>query len=149
MGLLLFVTYSELSVIIAAKYHENINLFREINMPSQTILVVDDSRVSRMLIRAIITHADPEAEVVEASNGEEALNKTESIEITMATLDLNMPGMDGLLLASKLLERFPNAKIGLLTANIQEAVRQKADALCIGFISKPITEEKILAFIKG
>jgi CheY-like chemotaxis protein len=102
-----------------------------------------------MLIRAIITHADPQAQVIEASNGEEALAKVETAQVSMATLDLNMPGMDGLLLAAKLLEKFPNAKIGLLTANIQEAVRQKASTLGIGFISKPITEEKILSFIHG
>jgi CheY-like chemotaxis protein len=114
-----------------------------------TILVVDDSRVSRMLIRAIITHADPQATVIEANNGEEALAAAESAQITIATLDLNMPGMDGLLLASKLLQRFPQAKIGLLTANIQESIQHKAEALGIGFISKPITEEKILSFIHG
>lgn len=117
-------------------------------MTSNTILVVDDSRVSRMLVRAIIDHADEQAEVIEASNGEEALNKTESAQITIAILDLNMPGMDGLVLASKLIERFPNAKIGLLTANIQDIVRQKAKALGISFIPKPITEERILNFIK-
>ena len=118
-------------------------------MTSHTILVVDDSRVSRMLIRAIIAHADPQAVVIEASNGEEALAKTQATSITIATLDLNMPGMDGLVLAKQLIERFPNAKIGLLTANIQEMVRQKAEALGINFISKPITEEKILSFIYG
>lgn len=118
-------------------------------MTSHTILVVDDSRVSRMLIRAIIAHADPQAVVIEASNGDEALAKTQSTSITIATLDLNMPGMDGLVLAKELLQRFPKAKIGLLTANIQQMVREKADALGINFISKPITEEKILSFIYG
>lgn len=118
-------------------------------MTSHTILVVDDSRVSRMLVRAIIDHADKQAEVIEASNGEEALTKTESSQISIAILDLNMPGMDGLVLATKLLERFPTAKIGLLTANIQDMVRQKAKALGITFIGKPITEEKILGFIYG
>ena len=121
----------------------------EINMTSHIILVVDDSRVSRMLVRAIIDHADEQAEVIEASNGEEALTKVESIPINIAILDLNMPGMDGLVLASKLLERFPTAKIGLLTANIQDMVRQKARALGISFIPKPITEERILSFIYG
>ena len=116
-------------------------------MTSQTILVVDDSRVSRMLVRAIIDHANERAEVIEAGSGEEALNKSENVKIDIAILDLNMPGMDGLLLASKLLERFPSAKIGLLTANIQEIVRQKAKDLGISFIPKPITEERILNFI--
>ncbi|ALG68126.1 response regulator transcription factor [Beggiatoa leptomitoformis] len=118
-------------------------------MTSQTILVVDDSRVSRMLIRAIINQANPQAEIIEASNGDEALSKTESHPVDIATLDLNMPGMDGLLLASKLLEKYPQAKIGLLTANIQEMVRQKAHLMGIQFISKPITEEKILNFLQN
>ncbi len=102
-----------------------------------------------MLVRAIIDHADKQAQVIEASNGEEALAKTESVQITIAILDLNMPGMDGLVLATKLLERFPTVKMGLLTANIQDMVRQKAKALGISFIPKPITEERILGFIYG
>jgi two-component system chemotaxis response regulator CheY len=118
-------------------------------MTSHTILVVDDSRVSRMLVRAIIDHADKQAEVIEASNGEEALTKIETAQVTTAILDLNMPGMDGLALAEKLLERFPTANIGLLTANIQDIVRQKAEALGITFLPKPITEERILGFIYG
>jgi two-component system chemotaxis response regulator CheY len=121
----------------------------EKNMTSQTILVVDDSRVSRMLVRAIIDHADKQAQVIEASNGEEALTRTESVQISLAILDLNMPGMDGLVLASKLRERFPTIKMGLLTANIQEMVRKKANELGITFIPKPITEERILGFIYG
>jgi len=118
-------------------------------MTSHTILVVDDSRVSRMLVRAIIDHADKQAQVIEASNGEEALSKIEATQITIAILDLNMPGMDGLVLATKLLERFSELKIGLLTANIQDIVRQKAEELGITFIPKPITEERILGFING
>jgi two-component system, chemotaxis family, chemotaxis protein CheY len=121
----------------------------EIHMTSHTILVVDDSRVSRMLVRAIIDHANKQTQVIEASNGEEALIKTESTQIHIAILDLNMPGMDGLALATKLLARFPEIKIGLLTANIQDIVRQKAEALGITFIPKPITEERILGFIDG
>lgn len=118
-------------------------------MTSHTILVVDDSRVSRMLVRAIIDQANEQIQVIEASNGEEALNKTQEIQVTVAILDLNMPGMDGLVLGSKLLARFPKAKIGLLTANVQDIVREKAKALGITFIPKPITEERILGFIYG
>jgi len=102
-----------------------------------------------MLIRAIVAHTDKEIKVIEASNADEALSKINGQQINMATVDLNMPGMDGLLLASKLQEHFPGIKIGLLTANIQDRVRQKANSLGIGFISKPITEEKIINFIRG
>ena len=118
-------------------------------MTSQTILVVDDSRVSRMLVRAIIDHADKKLQIIEANTGEEALTKIKDVVITIAILDLNMPGMDGLMLAKELLQHFPDIKIGLLTANIQDMIRQKAKDLGISFIPKPITEEKILSFIYG
>ena len=116
----------------------------------ENILVVDDSRVSRMLIRTIINHVNPDATVIEAKDGKDALAKIEATNITMATVDLNMPGdINGLDLASELRGRFLNAKISLLTANIQEAVKQKAEKIGIGFIPKPITEEKILAFLNS
>jgi CheY-like chemotaxis protein len=102
-----------------------------------------------MLVRAIIDHADKKLQIIEANTGEEALIKIETTSVTIAILDLNMPGMDGLMLATELLQHFPAIRIGLLTANIQDMVRQKAKELGIGFIPKPITEEKILSFIYG
>ncbi len=122
-------------------------------MALATILIVDDSRVSRMLIRAIITQEYPTLTIVEAGNGDELLNKLPELDTThsfqFATVDLNMPGsIDGLALVTELIKRYPNIKAGLLTANIQDAIRQKAENLGIRFIAKPITEEKILAFIR-
>jgi len=122
-------------------------------MALATILIVDDSRVSRMLIRAIITQAYPTLTIVEAGNGDELLNKLPELDTThnfqFATVDLNMPGsIDGLALVTELIKRYPNIKAGLLTANIQDVIRQKAENLGIRFIAKPITEEKILAFIQ-
>jgi two-component system chemotaxis response regulator CheY len=121
----------------------------EINMISQTILLADDSRISRMLVRDIIERADIEIEIIEASNAKDALSKVADRQINIAILDLNMPGMDGLMLATELLARFPILKIGLLTANVQDIVREKAKALGVTFIAKPITEQKILTFISA
>lgn len=118
-------------------------------MSYHTILLADDSRISRMLVRGIIERADKEIEIIEASNAKDALNKVADRQINIAILDLNMPGMDGLMLATELLARFPILKIGLLTANVQDIVREKAKALGITFIAKPITEQKILSFISA
>ena len=45
-------------------------------MSFPTVLIVDDSRLSRMMIRAFITQAYPDWTIIEASNGQEALEKT-------------------------------------------------------------------------
>ena len=114
---------------------------------SKTILIVDDSRISRMLIKAIVNAAKPDWDIIEADSGEDALSKVENASFDVATLDLNMPGIDGIELAEQLKPKFPDADYSLLTANIQDAIRERASKVGIGFIEKPITEDKVLAFI--
>jgi two-component system chemotaxis response regulator CheY len=85
-----------------------------------TVLIVDDSRLSRLMIRAFIAQAHPDWTIIEASNGQEALEKTATQTVDLITIDLNMPGMDGLTLATQLKHNHPTACITLVTANIQE-----------------------------
>lgn len=118
-------------------------------MSKQTLLIVDDSRLSRMMIKGFALEAKPNWNIIEAENGEDALNKCQGKEVTYMTVDYNMPGMDGLTLCSKLKELFPPASISLLTANIQDSVKARADELGVIFIQKPITEEKIRTFVES
>ena len=112
-----------------------------------TVLIVDDSRLSRTMIRAFITNAHPDWTILEASNGQEALEKTATLTVDAMTLDLNMPGIDGLSLATQFKAKYPKAQVTLLTANIQDSVRHRAAAAGVGFIAKPITEDNVLAFL--
>jgi CheY-like chemotaxis protein len=114
-----------------------------------TVLIVDDSRLSRMMIRAFITQAHPDWTIIEASNGPEALEKTATQTVDLMTIDLNMPGMDGLTLATQLQHTYPTAYITLITANIQESVRHHAEAAGMGFIAKPVTEDNVLACLSS
>lgn len=110
-----------------------------------TVLIVDDSRLSRLMIRTFIAQAHPDWRIIEASNGQEALEKTATQAVDLMTIDLNMPGMDGLTLAAQLQHNHPTAHITLVTANIQESVRHRAAAAGMGFIAKPVTADNILA----
>jgi CheY-like chemotaxis protein len=89
----------------------------------------------------------PDWQIIEAVDGEDALKKVEDAEIDWMTIDFNMPGMDGMELAEKLKSKFPDAHISLLTAHVQDATRKKAEALGIEFIGKPITEYKIISYV--
>lgn len=111
------------------------------------MLIVDDSRLTRMMIRNIVLNKYPAWTIIEAQNSTEAIAQVESTPIDVITIDLNMPGGDGLTLATQLQEMYQKRNIALLTANIQNSIRQKAEALGIGFIPKPITKEKILNFL--
>lgn len=109
-------------------------------MSSPIIFVVDDSRASRMLTIAIIKNELPDAQLFEASNGDEALALLETTKPTLAILDMNMPGITGLELAEKIAVISPTTIRALLTANIQESTRTEAERIGVTFFKKPVSE---------
>jgi CheY-like chemotaxis protein len=112
-----------------------------------TVLVVDDSRVSRMMARQFILSARPSWSVEEAGSGEEALEKVKTLHPALILIDVNMPGIGGMAAAEQLRALCPQAHISLVTANVQNATRNRAGELGIGFMEKPITEQRIHALI--
>ncbi|NRA16400.1 MAG: response regulator [Oceanospirillaceae bacterium] len=118
-------------------------------MKRETILIVDDSRLSRMVLRKFVTQLQPDWQIIEACDGSDALGKCEVTHIDWMSIDYNMPGMDGLTLASKLKIRNPDAQMALVTANVQDSIREQAEGMGISFIQKPITLEKIQSFVKS
>ena len=108
-----------------------------------TILIVDDSRVSRMLSRQYILSMRPDWQIEEAATGEEAVTKVDGMAPDLVLLDVNMPGMGGIAAIDALRAKRPDIAITLVTANVQDAIRGKAQALNVGFLEKPITETRI------
>ena len=107
------------------------------------MLIVDDSKLARKVIRTITGEVRPDLSIIEAGNGDEAREISSGQDIEIMTIDYNMPGMDGIALATEMKASNPQARIGLLTANVQEAVRSRAKDLEIEFIPKPITKDKL------
>lgn len=111
------------------------------------LLVVDDSRTSRMLIKAIVGNLRPGWRMVEAASGDEALAAVANELPRYISLDVNMPGMSGLEVAGRLRLRHPEIIIVLCTANVQESTRQQAEKAGIYFVAKPITEKSVIEMI--
>ena len=89
------------------------------------ILIVDDSRVSRTMIRGLVATLCPEWEIIEAATGDKAAALASSARPDFITMDINMPGMSGFD-AGRLIQQFnPTIRIAVLTANIQESSREK------------------------
>ena len=112
------------------------------------VLVIDDSRVSRLMVNAILKQHFPDAHLYEAGNAEETLALEINEELSHIICDFNMPGMDGIELSTELQKRHPNTVITLLTANIQASIRNKAEDQGLFFAKKPVTEERILSILK-
>ena len=110
-------------------------------------LVVDDSKMSRMMLKKIIGNAHPDWEIMEAADGQQAVDTATGAELDIILLDYNMPIMDGGQAAEILRPLFPEAKMALLTANIQDSTKELAKNLNIDFIPKPVTEKKVLQYV--
>jgi two-component system chemotaxis response regulator CheY len=105
--------------------------------------------VSRMMLNEIFRIHYPDVAVLQAASGEAALTiLAEIAEVAAAILDFNMPGMNGLELADALVATGKVGSMALLTANVQDAIREKAEKRGLAFINKPITEDRICAYLK-
>lgn len=110
---------------------------------TQTLLVVDDSKVSRMMIKAKVQQLQPTWTLLETASGEEAVAMVRVSAPDFITMDVNMPGINGFEAVQQIRAFNTTARIAMLTANIQEASRDQAAALQVTFIKKPATEPAI------
>lgn len=116
------------------------------------VLVVDDSRMSRMMVETNLRKRYPGWQILQADNGTDAVSLCLSMPIEFVTMDVNMDGLSGIDAAEKIIPACPGTRIILLTANIQDEVRERAARLEIGFVGKPIKEaslSQIYEFIDG
>ncbi|HEY8035679.1 MAG TPA: response regulator [Methylobacter sp.] len=107
------------------------------------LLIVDDSKVSRMLIRTHILAQYPEWIISEAICGEEAIALVDNDLPDYCTMDINMPGISGTDAAEKILSKHPSIKIVIFSANIQETHQVRARSLGSILVAKPVTEKSI------
>jgi CheY-like chemotaxis protein len=105
----------------------------------KTMLIVDDSRVSRMMIRSFSAALQPDWRFIEAVSGEEAIEIAGREMIDLISMDMNMEGMSGMDAAEKIMSMQSSVFIVILSANVQAVNRSKADALGLNFVAKPVT----------
>jgi CheY-like chemotaxis protein len=112
------------------------------------VLVVDDSKLARMAIAKALNALRPDWVRVEAANADEAMALVREEPVQMALLDFNMPGRDGLTLASELRALDPAMPVAVISANHQEEVVNRAREVGTTFLPKPLTEQAISAFLQ-
>ena len=106
------------------------------------ILIVDDSGLSRRILRSILEGLGHE--VMEESDGMAAIERYFLEKPDAVILDMTMKGMHGLEVLSQLRKLDPNACVIVGTADIQSSTRDLTEnAGAYGFIEKPFTAEKV------
>lgn len=108
-----------------------------------TILVVDDSKTMRMIVKRTLRQAGyGEIPVVEASNGKEALESIKNACPNLILCDWNMPEMNGLELLQTLGSEGIQVNFGFVTSEGTPEMQQTAkDNGALFLISKPFTAD--------
>lgn len=115
---------------------------------AKTILAVDDSASIRQMVSFTLKGAG--YEVIEAVDGQDALEKANTHEINLILTDINMPRMDGLKLLELLraLANYKTTPILMLTTESGDAIKQKGrEAGATGWLVKPFDPNRLLEVI--
>ncbi|WP_157220862.1 response regulator transcription factor [Flavisphingomonas formosensis] len=115
----------------------------------RTVLIVDDSKLARIVAGKALAELQPDWTKVEAGSAAEALEKIGQLSIDIALVDFNMTEKDGLELAAELRALRPEMPIAIITANIQDEVIARAREVGAAFIAKPVTSEGLSGFVSG
>lgn len=126
-------------------------------MKPARVLIVDDSSVMRKIVGRSLRQAGLEVqEVLEASNGSEALTVARENPLDLILSDINMPLMDGLEFVRRLraIESAQDVPVVMITTEAGEAhVVQALSSGASGYIRKPFTpdqiKERVIPLLRG
>ncbi len=116
---------------------------------AQPIMLVDDSPSVRTLMRGALERE--KYEVVEAVDGEDAMDKLDGRPLGMIVCDLSMPRMDGLSFLRWLRQhpRYKFTPLLLLTTETRQTVKDAARAQgAQGFLAKPCTPTQLVTAVQ-
>jgi two-component system, cell cycle response regulator DivK len=122
----------------------------EIGKGFKKILVVDDNNDSRELVVKVLKNQG--YEMIEAIDGEDALEKAVSEKPDLILMDISIPKINGYEVTKRLksLDEVKKIPVVALTAHAMRGDRAKAlEAGCEGYISKPINVRELPAQIKS
>ncbi len=113
------------------------------------ILVDDEEEVRRGIIRKIDWAAAGFQVVGDAENGEDALEKIETLEPDVVLTDIRMPYMDGLTLAEKIRRKYPSIKVLIFSGYDDFEYAKRAIKLNVTeYILKPVNVEELTLILK-
>jgi len=118
------------------------------------ILVVEDNKVNRLLVRSILQKAG--CEVIEAENGMEAINELglnendEPVNFDLVLMDIQMPVLDGIQATKKIREKEEGQRVPIVAFTAHAMQGDKEEFIMAGmddYISKPIRKRELLDLV--
>ena len=117
------------------------------NVKDMKILVCDDSIVSRRKLKDYILTLGC-TEVLEAANGQEAIELYNTSKPDLVFMDIVMPKMDGIESVKEIVESYPEAKVVMASSvGTMASLRDAIKAGAYDFLQKPLDTEQVKKII--
>ncbi len=136
---------AELGQIPHKFQYEKVESSVAIGLAKGTVVVVDDSKLSRKVLRNMLEEAGY-AVIAEATDGEEGIAAYLQFKPDVVTMDITMPNMNGMESLKEILAMDKNAKVVMISAAGQQ--KKIIEAIKLGakrFITKPFEEEDVVS----
>lgn len=120
-------------------------------MAGQRVLIVDDNKIFRILSQHALRKLQPDAQIVLAEDGLEALAQFQAQPFDLIMTDYNIPGMNGLDLAEAVRRISPDTQIVLATLEDVFVIRAEAQRRHLnldGCLNKPYTMAELQTIFK-
>jgi two-component system chemotaxis response regulator CheY len=112
-----------------------------------TVMIVDDSMIMTQKLSAMLRELGHQVVRV-CKDGAEALRDYPHVKPDLVTMDITMPGMDGIDTMIGITIMDPDARVIMVTSHGQEAMVLRAiEAGAMGYVLKPVVKEKLGAVI--
>ncbi len=119
--------------------------------PACRVLIADDDRASRVLLRTMLGDIKPPLNVLEVSCGQAALAAVNMFHPDVILLDILMPDIDGVSICSELRKRQETRRTPILMVTARKDERMIRAGLLAGasdYITKPFTKELLLEHVR-
>jgi two-component system chemotaxis response regulator CheY len=112
-------------------------------------MIVDDSRIVYVQMQKMLEETEYEI-VGYCRTGEEALEQYDQLKPDVVTMDIVMPGIDGLETCRRLLEKWPDAKVVVVSSlAYDDTINTATINGAKGFLFKPFTKESLIESIES
>lgn len=115
---------------------------------TRSVLIVDDAAFMRMMLRDILVGAG--YAVHEAVDADDAIAKYRAVRPDLVTMDVTLPGADGIEAIKSIRAADPSARVLVVSALGESKVMQAAlDSGAVGYLVKPFQPDRVVELVRA